>query len=154
MLKQESDATGLLAELTRLDRTSPISSLQVVSLCGVDEHDNLLVRMSAESTPRPVRIGVAVDDAILRRAAERKEQVLLACPPDSAPVVVALLREKLDPESKDDCVRIAAPDQLELRCGKASIVLRKDGRVTVRGTRIVSASSGPQKIKGASVELN
>jgi len=41
-----------------------------------------------------------------------------------------------------------------LRCGKASVVLRKDGRVTVKGTHIVSASTGPHKIKGASVELN
>lgn len=154
MLKQESDAMGLLAELTRMDRTSPLPLLQIANLCGVDEEDNLLVRMSGESKPLPVRIGVAVDDVVLRQAAQREQQVLLACPPDSAPVVLALLREKLDPASRDGRVRIAAPEQLELRCGKASLVLKGDGRVTVRGTRIVSASSGPQKIKGASVELN
>jgi hypothetical protein len=154
MLKQESDAIGLLAELTRMDRTASPASLQVASLCGVDEQDHLLVRMSGESSPRPARIGVAVDDALLRQAAGREQQVLLACPPDSAPIVMALLREKLDPASKDGCVRIAAPEQLELRCGRASLVLKGDGRVTVRGTRIVSASSGPHKIKGASVELN
>jgi len=154
MLKQESDATGLLAELTRMDRAAPAPSLQIGHLCGVDEQDNLLVRVSGEASPRPVRIGVAVDDAILRQAARREQQVLLACPPDSAPVLLALLRDRLDPASKDGHVRMTAPKQLELRCGKASLVLKGDGRVTVRGTRIVSASSGPQKIKGARVELN
>ena len=49
---------------------------------------------------------------------------------------------------------VEADRQIELRCGKASLTLRRDGKVVVRGTHVVSASSGPNKIKGASVALN
>jgi hypothetical protein len=44
--------------------------------------------------------------------------------------------------------------EVELRCGKASILLREDGKVIVKGTHLVSRSSGANKIKGASVAIN
>jgi hypothetical protein len=132
----------------------PEGGVRTARLAGVDEHGRLLARLDGFAIEVAVRIGVELDDAALRRAAEAGREVLLAFPDDSAPVVVALLREGLGSAESEGRVQLAAPDELVLRCGKASVVLRKDGRVTVRGTRIVSTSSGPHKIKGASVELN
>ncbi|ESX14961.1 DUF6484 domain-containing protein [Mesorhizobium sp. C416B] len=51
-------------------------------------------------------------------------------------------------------VRIRANDRLELRCGKASIVMDSDGQIVIRGTYLVSHSSGPNYIRGGSINLN
>jgi hypothetical protein len=44
--------------------------------------------------------------------------------------------------------------KVELRCGKASIVLTKAGKVIIQGTYISSRSSGAYRIRGGSVEVN
>jgi phage baseplate assembly protein gpV len=49
---------------------------------------------------------------------------------------------------------VSAHDELVLRCGKASITLTRDGKVTIRGTHVFSRSSGVNRVKGGSVQLN
>ena len=51
-------------------------------------------------------------------------------------------------------VEIEAADEIVLRCGKASIVLRRNGRVVIRGTYVETRSRGVNRIKGGSVEIN
>jgi hypothetical protein len=47
-----------------------------------------------------------------------------------------------------------APEQLVLRCGKASITLTKAGKVLIEGSYVSSKSTGVNRIKGGSVQLN
>jgi hypothetical protein len=47
-----------------------------------------------------------------------------------------------------------AKDEIQLRCGKSSVTLRKDGKIEIKGTQIVSRASGVNRIKGASVAIN
>jgi hypothetical protein len=49
---------------------------------------------------------------------------------------------------------VAAREQLVLRCGKASITLTKAGKVLIQGDYVLSRSSGVNRIKGGSVQLN
>lgn len=49
---------------------------------------------------------------------------------------------------------INARDAPTLRCGKASITLSADGRVTIRGTDILTRAEGANRVQGASVQLN
>jgi hypothetical protein len=49
---------------------------------------------------------------------------------------------------------ITAEKEIVLQCGKASVTLTKDGKILVRGTYLSSRSSGPNLLKGASVQLN
>ena len=49
---------------------------------------------------------------------------------------------------------VSAKEQLVLRCGKASITLTKAGKVLIQGAYVSSRSSGVNRIKGGSVELN
>lgn len=64
--------------------------------------------------------------------------------PDPAPVVVA----------DGQMVRLVAKDRIELRVGKASLVLEADGHITLRGTDLVSHASRSNRIRGGSVNLN
>ena len=49
---------------------------------------------------------------------------------------------------------VTAKEQLVLRCGKASITLTKSGKVLIQGAYVSSRSSGVNRIKGGSVQLN
>ncbi|MGH8502231.1 MAG: DUF6484 domain-containing protein [Gammaproteobacteria bacterium] len=49
---------------------------------------------------------------------------------------------------------VTAREQLVLRCGQASITLTKAGKVLIQGTYLLSRSSGVNRIKGGSVQLN
>lgn len=51
-------------------------------------------------------------------------------------------------------VRIVGEERIELRCGKAMIIMEKDGRITIRGTYLTSHASAANRIRGGSVNLN
>ncbi|WP_347266015.1 DUF6484 domain-containing protein [Paracoccus sp. (in: a-proteobacteria)] len=51
-------------------------------------------------------------------------------------------------------LRISAAQRLELRCGKASIVMEADGHITIRGSYLVSHASAANRIRGGSINLN
>jgi hypothetical protein len=76
--------------------------------------------------------------------------------------VAKTLRHKIPPmEDRAVTIRvdekrltITAEKEIVIQCGKASIILSQDGKVLVRGTYLSSRSSGPNLIKGGSVQLN
>ena len=49
---------------------------------------------------------------------------------------------------------LTADREIVLRCGKASITLTRAGKIIVRGAYILNRSSGVNKIKGGSVQIN
>jgi hypothetical protein len=49
---------------------------------------------------------------------------------------------------------LTAKEQIVLRCGKASITLTKAGKVLIHGDYVLSRSSGVNRIKGGSVQIN
>jgi hypothetical protein len=51
-------------------------------------------------------------------------------------------------------ITIEAEDEVEIKCGKGSILIQKDGKIIIKGTHFLSRSSGPQRIKGSSVSIN
>jgi Domain of unknown function (DUF6484) len=51
-------------------------------------------------------------------------------------------------------VRIVGEERIELRCGKAVIIMEKDGHITIRGTYVTSHASAANRIRGGSVNLN
>jgi Domain of unknown function (DUF6484) len=49
---------------------------------------------------------------------------------------------------------VTAQRELVLRCGKASVSLRHDGRVEIRGESILTDATAANRVRGGSVELN
>ncbi len=49
---------------------------------------------------------------------------------------------------------VVATEEISLRCGKAILRLRADGRVEIRGETIVSEAVRTNRVRGGSVELN
>lgn len=51
-------------------------------------------------------------------------------------------------------VRIVAQDEIVLECGNASITLRRNGRIVIKGTYVETCSEGTNRIKGGQVRIN
>lgn len=51
-------------------------------------------------------------------------------------------------------ITLQAETELLLRCGNASILLRRDGKLVIKGTEVVSRASGANKIRGGLVNIN
>jgi Domain of unknown function (DUF6484) len=114
----------------------------------------------------------ALDDATLQRAAqERAEAVLLFEEGDpSRPLLVGVLRSRTPlvdallagplPASpavaRVDGKRVAieGKDEVVLQCGKASLTLRRDGKVVLRGVNLVTQADQVHKIRGGKVQVN
>jgi Domain of unknown function (DUF6484) len=54
----------------------------------------------------------------------------------------------------EEVLQLTAEREIVLRCGKASITLTRAGKVLIRGEYIFSRSTGVNKIKGGSIQLN
>jgi hypothetical protein len=81
------------------------------------------------------------------------------------PIVVGVLREgdswplgqlpgHAEVEADGERLIVDARRQLVLRCGRASITLTREGKVLIQGTFLSSRSSGVNRIRGASVQIN
>lgn len=51
-------------------------------------------------------------------------------------------------------VQIEADHEIVLKCGKSSITLTRSGKILIRGSYLLSRSSGVNRIKGGSVQIN
>ena len=51
-------------------------------------------------------------------------------------------------------IRVTAQDEIVLQCGSASVTLRRNGRVVIRGTYVETRSEGTNRIKGGQVQIN
>jgi len=165
-------AKGKKADVVRLEPAERIEGARlgrVVSASGGE------VKVEVDGSrlgPVPARLSAALDDGALEQAArDRQEALLLFEGGDPGrPVLVALLRSAtplldavLSPPrpgvpatARVDGRRVEIEGQQEvvLRCGRASITLRRDGKVVVRGVNVVTQAEQVQKIRGGKVEIN
>lgn len=70
--------------------------------------------------------------------------------------IIDPMRKQIIPETKkdDSIFRIVARDRIEFRCGKSTIVMEKDGHITIRGSYLTSHASATNRIRGGSINLN
>jgi hypothetical protein len=134
-------------------------------LDGLDDHGRLLFRAAGATESVPVTIGVELPDGALVKAARLNRRAFVVHSSEG-PILAGLLRERVAAAARDalpgdlevrvdgETLQLRAESRLELRCGKARLVLRRDGRVTLEGAHIVSSSTGPHRIKGATIALN
>ena len=79
----------------------------------------------------------------------------------SKPIVVGVLQRPGRPEPRalqvdldGETLVLTGRKEIVLRCGKASITLTRAGKVLLRGAYVSSRSSGVNKVKGGSVQIN
>lgn len=110
--------------------------------------------------PVPARSLVALDAATVRAAIADGRGVLLIFEQGATdrPIVLGLLQDcAAEPTvAHVDGTRVVleGKDEIELRCGAASITLRRNGRIVIRGVDVETRATGRNRIRGGSVAIN
>ena len=145
---------------------------RVGSIVGVTEFGQPVVDFPGNAgAPIAARSIVAVDQE--ERPDFLKLSVLLIFENGdvSLPIVVGVVQHRISPPSgtlmtlvkrvrpgiaqiDGRKVVLEAKNEIILRCGKGSITLRRDGKIVVKGTDLVSRALRNNKIKGSSVAIN
>lgn len=151
-----------------------IEGVRVGHVIEVDDSGRVFVDFPGSVSGRAVaRFTQGVQIDALRDAARNKREVLLVFENNdpTRPIVVDVLHSFVDNITAAEEVTLEtdapkdvtvdgrtitfdAQEQITLRCGKASITLTKAGKIIIRGAYVLSRSSGANRIKGASVQIN
>ena len=70
--------------------------------------------------------------------------------PGAEPAVMPCIEADVDGRR----VKLTAQDEIVLQCGSASVTLRRNGRVVIRGAYVETHSEGTNRIKGGQVQIN
>jgi hypothetical protein len=169
----ESDNASLLQALVeRSVQCQPAPAHKARRFTGVvigellaiaDNGETPLVVFPGQIGTAAVRARAVVD---LHGAHTRKAVVLMFESGDpSRPIVIGVLRGaagwplderpgQVQVDADGERLLVSAKEQLVLRCGKASITLTKAGKVLIQGENVSSRSTGVNRVKGASIQLN
>ena len=74
------------------------------------------------------------------------------------PIIMGIIQNQLassvTAELDGERMVLSAEREISLKCGEASITLTAAGKILIRGTYVLTRSSGANRIKGATVEIN
>lgn len=86
--------------------------------------------------------------------------VALLLVPGAPPLVVGKILEEaeiarpVEVELDGEKLLLTGDREIVLRCGKATLTLTREGKVLIKGSYLLSRSSGVNRIKGGAVEIN
>lgn len=156
----------------------PVWGMRLGWLVGTDTEGGLLVdfegnrlgpcpaRRTIPLTPEQIQSAVASHQrvALLFENGDSRLPVVVGLEqlPSPTPMLDAVLEEAeaelstgpMEAHVDGQRVVIEGDDEIVLRCGKASITLRRNGRVVLRGVYLETHSAGLTRIKGSSVDIN
>jgi hypothetical protein len=133
------------------------SGVSVARFTGFDDAGRFLVAFGDADPP------VCAWSTVGLTAADAGAEVAVGYEHDGAGrlVILGRLRESASVPMRGTSVHVGgqrvtirADQDLELRCGAASIVLTRAGKVLINGSYVSSRSRGANRIKGAYVDIN
>ena len=151
-------------ELMKIPLSRPMPAVVTGELVAITEDGSTpLVLFRGQQGTAALRARTVVD---LHAAHIGQPVVLMFEEGDAArPIVMGVLRGaagwplqdvpgEVQVEADGERMIVSAKSELVIRCGRASITLTRSGRVVIRGTHVLSRSSGANRIKGGAVLLN
>lgn len=127
------------------------------------EHGPLVDFAGNPAGPVAARSLVALDETTLQAAVTQRQTVGLVFErgDPGLPLILGLvqpvvLRRAAPATARVDGKRvvITGEEEVELRCGEASIVLTRAGKLVIRGAHVETRARGVNRIKGGSVQIN
>jgi hypothetical protein len=128
----------------------------VGTLDGFDETGQPMVRLPETRSG----VGLAARSVVVLDDEQIGSDVVLAFDRGDPrrPIVMGVIRPpeavRAVAQSDPETLSLAATKEIVLRCGKASITLTRAGKILLRGAYLLSRSSGANRIKGGSVQIN
>jgi hypothetical protein len=135
-----NDSGALLVDHPLNHSGRPLAARSTVSVDPDQAGRDVVLALERGDVRKPIILGV------LRRSGETPaEKPAPRSHTNPAPVTVERDGERLV---------LAAEKEIVMRCGQASITLTRAGKVLIRGAFLLSRSSGVNRIKGGSVQIN
>lgn len=151
-----------------------VTGMKIGRITDIDDSGQIFIDFAEnQSGPVVARMTTSVKREILGKGSPIDQEVLLAFENNDLrrPIIVdtmyslideitdhtTVVLENADPQDAvidGKRIVIEAQEDIVLRCGKASITLTKTGKVLIKGEHLLSRSSGSNKIKGGSIQLN
>jgi hypothetical protein len=119
---------------------APVAALATAAIAADDAGREAVLVFINGDPARPLVLG------LIRRPPPNTEAIA-EVPAEAAP-------PSLDARLDGERITLTAREQIELKCGKASLILTRAGKVLIRGAYLLSRSSGVNRIKGGSVQIN
>ncbi len=132
----DDGTTPMVRHPLQASSAAALKARSIVDLHGAHVGRQVVLMFEQGDTTRPIVMGV------LRGAIENELQ------PKEAP------RSNTELVVDGERLLVGAKEQVVLRCGKASITLTRAGKVLIEGAYLLSRSTGVNRIKGGSVQLN
>jgi hypothetical protein len=154
----ENGRTGILDEvLENTKKTSQVNGIVVGALKDIDTDSGVpTVDFPMNPTGRPIPARSTVE--LKHEHIGREVALLFELNDVRKPIVIGLMHAPVNPftqVSVDNRIHeITAEKELLLRCGEASIHLREDGKIIIKGRDILSRARRTNKVKGGSIQLN
>jgi hypothetical protein len=158
----KSKIPGLLKKiLEEKPAEKKINGVVIGVFAGFDSDGKICVDFSLNPYKKPVTAVSAI--SFNKNDTGKKVALIFQNGNPSFPVIVGPIvsdyQIKYDGKSNEliednERINLNAQNEIVLRCGKASITLTKSGKIIIRGKYILSRSSGVNKIKGGSVQIN
>ncbi|AZC51301.1 MULTISPECIES: DUF6484 domain-containing protein [Pseudomonas] len=123
----------------------PQAGAPVVAFPGCPSETGIAARTTTELS----RDDIGAQVALMFEAGDPSQPLVIGriqrLPETTVPAIAHLDSERLE---------FTAEREIVLRCGKASITLTRAGKVIIQGAYLSSRSSGANRIKGGSVQIN
>jgi len=120
-----------------------LSAPSVVALNSEEVGRDIVLMFEAGDPLKPVILGALQPKlANVQTASDNRE-------PHTQPT-----NNAFEVKTEGDRILLSAKSEIVFNCGKASIVLTKAGKILLRGAYLLARSSGVNRIKGASVQIN
>ncbi|AVO59668.1 DUF6484 domain-containing protein [Pseudomonas chlororaphis] len=123
----------------------PQAGAPVVAFPGCPSETGITARTTTELS----RDDIGAQVALMFEAGDPSQPLVIGriqrLPETTVPAIAHLDGERLE---------FTAEREIVLRCGKASITLTRAGKVIIQGAYLSSRSSGVNRIKGGSVQIN
>ena len=133
LVAMTDDGRVPLITLPGMGEAPALRGRSIVDLHGAHIGGQVVVAFEDGDPRKPIVLGVLTD----RRAAALEQR------PGHVEV-----------DADGERLLVTAKNQLVLRCGKASITLTRAGKVLIEGAYVSSRSSGVNRVKGGSIQLN
>ena len=166
---------GSLAEdIKTINIRQKVSGVRIGSIAEITDQGHVLVDFAGNHLgPLSARFAGSLEPKLRKIFDAADHQVLLVFEGDNpkSPIIIDTICDSIVgvPEKNPVALQMDeaenvfidgkrftfdAKEQIVLRCGKSSITLTRAGKVLIRGAYLLNRSSGVNRIKGGSVQIN
>jgi hypothetical protein len=165
---------SLAKEIKTFDFGQKVSGVRIGKITEIDDQGHVYVDFEGNRLgPISARFVDSMAPKLEKVFETADHRVLLVFENEDSklPVIIDTIRDSIDEAAGKDPVAYQmdeadnvfidgkrftfdAKEQIVLRCGKSSITLTRAGKILIRGAYLLNRSSGVNRIKGGSVQIN